>query len=134
MHKSGRVKRKNRVKSQRKYWIRPGKSHEYWNGFAKYDGLPDEWKDNFRMSKESFNILCDELRPGIMKNTTQMCKTIDVEKQVAVAKLYCPAGAGRMRKTANAFGIAKCTVSKIIYRVKKAINIFGTKVYKASNY
>ena len=42
MHKSGRAKRKNRVKSQRKYWIRPGKSNEYWNGFVKYDSLPDE--------------------------------------------------------------------------------------------
>ena len=36
-----------------------------------------------------------------------------------------------MRKTANAFGIAKCTISKIIYRVTKAFNIYlGQKFIK----
>ena len=57
-----------------------------------------------------------------MKNTTQMPKPIDVEKQVAVI-LYYLADEDRMRKTANAF-IAKCPVCKIIYRVTKAINIY----------
>ena len=51
-------------------------------------------------------ILCDELRPCIMKNTTQTRKPIDFEKQVAVV-LYYLVDEGRMRKTANAFGIAK---------------------------
>ena len=73
------------------------------------------------MSKESFYILCDELRPHITKNTTQIRKSIDIEKQVAVVLYYladeCP-----RKKTANAFGVVKCTVSKIFYRVTKAIN------------
>ena len=56
MHESGRVKRKNKVKLQRKYWMRPGRSNEWWDGFVKDEVLPDEWKDNFRMSKESFYI------------------------------------------------------------------------------
>ena len=109
MHESGRVKRKNKVKSQRKYWIPPGRSNEWWNGFVKDEVLPDKWKDNFRMSKESFYILRDELGPYIIKNTTQMCKPINVEKQVAVV-LYYPGDGSCMRKTASAFGIAKCTV------------------------
>ena len=58
-----------------------------------------------------------------MKNATQMCKPVDVEKQVEIV-LYYLADEGRMRKTANVFGIAKCTVSKIIYGVTKAINIY----------
>ena len=130
MHGSGRVKRKNKVKSQRKYWFRPGRSNEWWNGFVKDEVLPDAWKDNFKTSKESFYILCDKLRPYIMKNATQMRKPIDVEKQVAVT-LYYLADQGRMRKTANAFGIAKCAVSKIIYRVTKALKIYlGPKFIK----
>ena len=81
------------------------------------------------MSKELFYILCDELWPYIMKNTTQMPKPIDVEKQVAVI-LYYLADQDRMRKTANTF-IAKCPVSKIIYRITKAINIYlGPKFVK----
>ena len=64
-----------------------------------------------------------------MKNTTQMPKPIDVEKQVAVI-LYYLADQDRMRKTANTF-IAKCPVSKIIYRITKAINIYlGPKFVK----
>ena len=122
MHESGRAKRKSKVKSQKKYWTRPGRSNEWWNGFVKDEVLPDEWKDHFRTSKESFYILCDELRPYTMKNTTQMRQPIDV---------YYLVDEGRMRKTANAFGTAKCTVFKIIYRVTKAINIYmGPKFIK----
>ena len=84
------------------------------------------------MSKESFYILCDELRPYITKNTTQIRKPIDIEKQVAVVLYYladeCPG-----KKTANAFGVVKCTVSKIIYRVTKAINRYlGPKFIEVS--
>ena len=35
MRESGRVKRKNKVKLQRKYWIQPVRSNEWSNGFAK---------------------------------------------------------------------------------------------------
>ena len=72
MHKSERVKIKYKVKSQKKYWIRPGRWHEWCNGFSKDEVLHDEWKNTFRMSKELFYILCDELRPCTMKNTTQI--------------------------------------------------------------
>ena len=39
MHESRKVKRKNNLKSQRKYWIRPGRSNEWWNGFVKDEVL-----------------------------------------------------------------------------------------------
>ena len=82
------------------------------------------------MSKESFYILVDKPQPYIMKNTTQMRKPINGEKQVAVVFYYL-ADEGPMRKTANAFGIAKCTVSKKTYRVTKTINIYlGPKFTK----
>ena len=56
-----------------------------------------------------------------------MRKPTDIKKQVVIV-LYYLADEGRMRKTANAFGIAKWTVSKKIYSVVKAINIyFGPK-------
>ena len=74
--------------------------------------------------------MCDKLRPYIVKNTTEMREPIDVAKQVAVFVYYL-ADEGCVRKTANAFDIAKCTVSKIIYRITKAINIYlGQKFIK----
>ena len=45
--------------------------------------IPEEWKENFRMSERSFYILCEELKPYIQKETTRFCKPIFVEKQVA---------------------------------------------------
>ena len=44
-----------------KYQIRPGRSDEWWNGFVKDEVWPDEWKHNFRMSRESFYFFCDKL-------------------------------------------------------------------------
>ena len=81
----------------------------------------DEWKENFRMSKQSFLVLCEELRQYISKNTTICQKPISVEMQVAVTMQYL-SDKGRFRKTANAFGIAKSTVSMIIERVTKAVS------------
>ena len=130
MYESGRVKRKNKLKSQRKYCIRPGRSNEWWNGFVKDEILPDKWKDNFRISKESFYILCGKLRPYIVENTTRMRKLVNVEKQVAVV-FYHLVDESCMRKTANIFSIVKCTISKTIHRVTKAINTYlGSKFIK----
>ena len=62
MRESGRVKgKKIKVKSLRKYQIQPGRSDEWWNGFVKDEVWPDEWKHNFRMSRESFYFFCDKL-------------------------------------------------------------------------
>ena len=74
------------------------------------------------MSKESFTELCSKLSPYISKKTTTMRDCISAEKQLAVA-LYDLMDEGRLRKVANAFGIAKSTVSKIVRRVSKTISL-----------
>ena len=61
------------------------------------------------MSKNSFYILGDLLAPFISKNTTYIRLTISPETQVA-ATLHYLSDAGRMRKTANSFGIGKSIV------------------------
>lgn len=74
----------------------------------------EEWKENFRMSKPSnFMKLCNQLRPYIEKETTRFRKPLSVEAQVAIT-LYYIADEGRMQKVANAFEIAKCTVSVVV--------------------
>lgn len=48
-------------------------------------GLNDSWwKENLRMSKETFKTLCDLLRPHIERQTTQFREPISVEARVAV--------------------------------------------------
>ena len=50
-----------------------------------------------------------------------MRKPADAPTQVAVTLYYLSDG-GRMRKSANSFGLASCTVSFIVERVTKAIS------------
>ncbi|CAB3978951.1 Hypothetical predicted protein [Paramuricea clavata] len=74
------------------------------------------------MSKQTFDVLCREVGPYIAQKITHLRTPISVEKQIAVTLYYLSDG-GRMRKTANAFGIAQCTVSIIVKRVTRAISI-----------
>lgn len=83
--------------------------------------LEEEWKENFRMSKSTFFKLCDAVRPFLVKQCTNMRMPVSVEKQVAVT-LYYLSDEGRYRKVANAFGLAKCTVSVIVRRVCTVIS------------
>lgn len=80
--------------------------------------------------KENFLKLCNELRPYIEKKSTNMRPSISVEKQVAVT-LYYLSDEGRLRKSANAFGIARSTVSIIIRSVSYALTVYlGPKYIK----
>ena len=42
------------------------------------------WKDNLQMSQDTFHILCNELRPYIQKELTNMRSPVTVEERVAV--------------------------------------------------
>ena len=80
------------------------------------------------MSKPNFMKLCNLLRPYIEKETTRFRKPLTVETQVAIT-LYYIADEGRMQKVANAFGIAKCTVSVVVRFVTQIIsNIMGSSI------
>lgn len=57
--------------------------------------------------------LAEELRPYIEGKDTIMRTSIDVLKQVAIA-LYYLGDEGRMCKRANAFGVSRQTVSKMV--------------------
>ncbi len=51
---------------------RPGRTDAWWGNFVKNIMVPKEWKENFRMSKESFFDLCNELRPFLQQQQTNM--------------------------------------------------------------
>ena len=67
--------------------------------------------------------LCDELRPYIEKQTTQMKEPISVKTQVGIT-LYYLSDEGRYRKVANAFGVSKSSISMTVRRVCVAIPDF----------
>ncbi|XP_044170448.1 uncharacterized protein LOC122954468 [Acropora millepora] len=72
------------------------------------------------MSRSSVLKLSEELRPYIEGKATRMRQPVDVVKKVACT-LYYLSDEGRMRKTANTFGISKQVVPKIVREVCYAI-------------
>ena len=100
--------------------MRPGRTASWWDNFENQIVLPEEWRDNFRMSRGSLIRLSIILRPLIEGLTTRMREPVDVLKKVACT-LYYLSDEGRMRKTANSFGLARQTVSKVVREVCTAI-------------
>ena len=121
--KTAIVKRLGKKRQRKKrFWIRPGRTSAWWNGFIGEIVVPEEWRENFRMSQVSMKRLAEELRPYIEGKDTIMRSSVDVLKQVAIT-LYYLSDEGRMRKTANAFGISRQSVSKIVRKVCNAITV-----------
>ena len=61
------------------------------------------WKKNFRMSKECFLKLADELRPFLApKPDSPSCRALSTEKHLAIT-LYCLKDTGSLWMTANGF-------------------------------
>ena len=68
------------------FWVRPGRCNEWWYNFITQRVTAEEWKENFRMNRETFLKLCDDLRPSLEGQATRMRMPLSVEKQVAVTR------------------------------------------------
>ena len=112
------------------FWVKPGRTPKWWDNMVNGVCLPSEWKDNFRMSRSTFNELCDELRPLHERQSTRMRNPLSVQTQVAVT-LYYLSDEGRYRKVANAFGISRSSVSIAVRNVCASITEYlGPKYIK----
>ena len=124
--KQARQRRLRRKK--RRCWVLPGRTEQWWinmiNGTA-----PDEfWYKNFRMSRESFMELEEELHPYISPNPiSPNFRSLSSTKKLAIT-LYYLKDTGSLLMTANAFGVAICTVSSVIIEVSQVISqVLGPK-------
>ena len=82
------------------------------------------WKDNLRMSQDTFHILCNELRPYIQKELTNMRSPVTVEERVAVT-VWKLATNIEYHTLASLFGLGRSTVGKIVL---ETCNIMTTKL------
>ena len=71
-------------RGQRSMWERPGRSKIWWNNFLNGIIVANEWRENFRMTRDTFMTLTEEVRPFLEKRTTVMREPISVETQLAI--------------------------------------------------
>ncbi|XP_060780301.1 putative nuclease HARBI1 [Neoarius graeffei] len=105
---------------ERRFWVRPGRSSAWWDNFVDQVVVAEEWRENFRMSRSALIHLSERLCLQLEGTTTRMRWPVDLLTKVACT-LYYLCDEGRLRKTANAFGLSRSTVSVIIHQVCKAI-------------
>ena len=72
----------------------------WWDSFSNNVAPPEEWRENFRMSRATFFSLWDKLRPHVEQQSTRMRSPVEVERPVALT-LYYLADEGHMRETTN---------------------------------
>ena len=73
---------------------KPGRTNAWWFSFCN-ETLPEEWKANFRMCKQTFDVLCRKVNPYISRKITHL--RTPVPKQIAITLYYLSDG-GRMKK------------------------------------
>ena len=113
------VNRKDR--KQRAMWRQNGRTDTWWYKLLTGEMPAETWKKNFRMSREEFEKLTNELRPFISPDSSSPnYMALSAEKKVAMT-LYFLKDTGSLAMTANTFGVAVSTVSKHIFEVCYAI-------------
>ena len=60
------------------------RSSDWWDKVVGGSFNHEEWMKNFRMSKESFLYLCDQLRPFVARYDTKLRQAVSTEKTVAI--------------------------------------------------
>ena len=80
----------------------------------------EDFIQNFRMRKETFLYICNQLDPVIKGTDTVMRKSITVKKKVAVT-LWFLATPSEYRTISHLFGIGRSTVCCIIHETVNAI-------------
>ena len=80
----------------------------------------DWWKENFRMTQDTFKMLCSYLHPHLVKKVTRFRNPVTVEQRIAVT-IWRLATNVELRTISALFGLGQSTVGKIVNETCKAI-------------
>ena len=100
-------------------WVKE-RSTYWWERIVNITFTPNDWVENFQMSRTMFTYLCNELRQTIQKQDTVMRKAISVEQRIALT-LWRLATTTDYRTIGHFFGVSKTAVCFIIKDVCSAI-------------
>lgn len=73
-----------------------------------------DWIENFRISKATFEYLCNEIRPHIRRQNTRFRECVSEEHRLAIT-LWCLATTSEYRTIGHLFGVARSTVCVIVH-------------------
>ena len=71
------------------------------------------WRENLRMTKDTFDVVCNECRPHLQRHITRFRETISVEARVAVT-IWRLATNIEYHTLAALFGLGRSTVGEIV--------------------
>ncbi|CAC5400060.1 unnamed protein product [Mytilus coruscus] len=112
-------RRSNLQPAERRIWSKP-RSRNWWDCIVP--GFTDaEWIQNFRINKETFDFLKENLHDTLVKCDTPFRKALTVDLKIA-STLWKLASNCEYRTVAHLFGIARSTACSAFHDVVTSIN------------
>ncbi|KAL8054411.1 hypothetical protein ABFX02_05G135750 [Erythranthe guttata] len=105
--------------TQRRLWVK-NRSRDWWDQ-CQSPNFPDEdFKKAFRMGKDTFDFICNELSSVVAKENTMLRDAVPVRQRVAVC-LWRLATGEPLRLVSKKFGLGISTCHKLVLEVCSAI-------------
>ncbi|KAG2334255.1 hypothetical protein Bca52824_005435 [Brassica carinata] len=104
---------------QRRLWVKD-RSRAWWEECNRFDYPEEDFRRAFRMSKSTFELICEELNAAVAKEDTALRNAIPVRQRVAVC-IWRLATGEPLRLVSKKFGLGISTCHKLVLEVCKAI-------------
>ncbi|CAN1284907.1 Protein ALP1-like [Linum perenne] len=104
---------------QRRLWVKD-RSKDWWERCNHPEFPEEEFKKAFRMSKATFDLICQELDSVVTKKNTMLRDAIPVRQRVAVC-IWRLATGEPLRIVSKKFGLGISTCHKLVLEVCSAI-------------
>lgn len=105
--------------AQRRLWVK-SRSNAWWEQINSPDFPDEDFKRAFRMSRATFDMICEELESVVTKKDTMLRSAIPVRQRVAVC-IWRLATGEALREVSKRFGLGISTCHKLVLEVCSAI-------------
>ncbi|CAN6968001.1 hypothetical protein Bca4012_080606 [Brassica carinata] len=103
----------------RRLWVKE-RTTDWWDRVSRPDFPEEEFRREFRMSRPTFDLICEELDATVTKKNTMLRDAIPAPKRVAVCVWRLATGAP-LRHVSERFGLGISTCHKLVIEVCRAI-------------
>lgn len=104
---------------QRRLWVKT-RSTDWWDKCNSPEFPEEEFKKAFRMGKDTFELICNELTSVVAKENTMLRDAVPVRQRVAVC-IWRLATGEPLRLVSRRFGLGISTCHKLVLEVCSAI-------------